>query len=888
MPGETQHDELVMSLVERALARPLESREACLRSACAGDAQLFEEAWAYVQWEQRMNGFLLDPLCRVPVNQRPIEPGELLGGRFRIVREVAEGGMGIVFEAKDEKLDRRIALKCAKTGFHKRLPPEVRHASEISHPNVCKIFEIHTASTRDGEIDFLTMEFLEGETLAERIRRGVLTEKEARVIAGQLCAGLAEAHRNHVIHGDLKSNNVILTTASDGSTRAVITDFGLARKPETTAWAGQSGMDAGTPDYMAPELLRGAKASVASDIYALGVILHELAAGRRPYAPDVPAEQRVLKNPAPPKWDRILTRCLDPDPARRYPSVNEIAQALAPSHFWRWVAAAAAVAVLAVVSSVASYRGGAAPREAVRLAMLPLRSDPSTTALAASMSRNVSNELAHLTGGDRAKLTTIPLSKALRDKVDSADGARSVLGATHVLQGTLTEENGKVVLHAYLTDARSTKEWIAEYRLEEARYVPVALAGFVTNTLRLPPYAVNATVNAAAKQDYIAGLAYSRRNSTAEKALGPLERAVTADPDSPLTHAALAEAEWLQYKLTKDAPLLKRAAESARQAGNRNPDLAQVHRVAGLLQAEDGRYDQAETEYIRAIELDPKNGDAHRRLAQAYEANDQLDEALSEYRKAVEVEPGELWNPQGLGAFYYHRARYAEALAEFQKMVALGPDISESHRVLAGTYTNLGRFAEAEKELRIAIGLEDTSKAEHDLGYLLMQEGRDKDAIVCYERALVLGPKTALHWLNLGVSYFRIGNRTAARSAFESGRTLAEKEVEGDPQNGRARSELAYLSARLGQDPERAASDAQQAVRFWPDDQDTRWMAVVTYEALGQGKPGHYRDVVFSMLGSVPPTMLPALLAELSRYPDVAGLTKDSRFLRLLAVYHVQ
>ena len=122
--------------------------------------------------------------------EHPFEAGQLLHGRFRIVREVAQGGMGIVYEAVDEKLERRIALKCAKAGFRKRLPPEVRNASDISHPNVCKTFEIHTASTDHGDVDFLTMEFLDGETLADRLRRGPLAERRcASAIALQLCAG---------------------------------------------------------------------------------------------------------------------------------------------------------------------------------------------------------------------------------------------------------------------------------------------------------------------------------------------------------------------------------------------------------------------------------------------------------------------------------------------------------------------------------------------------------------------------------------------------------------------------------------------------------------------------------------------------------------------------
>ena len=227
---KAQDDDLVMSLVEQALSQPPDTQETYIRTACAGDTELFSQVWDYVRWNQRMQDFLLEPLFPA-LSQHHFEPGDLLADRFRIVREVAQGGMGIVYEAQDERLGRRIALKCAKSGFHKRLPPEVRHASEIGHTNVCKIFEIHTASTSGGEIDFLTMEFLDGETLAARLSRGRLPDAEALAIGQQICAGLAEAHRHRVVHGDLKSNNVILTADTGGRVRAVITDFGLARKP---------------------------------------------------------------------------------------------------------------------------------------------------------------------------------------------------------------------------------------------------------------------------------------------------------------------------------------------------------------------------------------------------------------------------------------------------------------------------------------------------------------------------------------------------------------------------------------------------------------------------------------------------------------------------------
>jgi len=157
-----------MKLVESALARPPAERDSFLQSTCSEDPALWEQVWKYIRAEERMNGFLLEPLFSLTADHEFLQPGEFLEARFRVLRKIGEGGMGVVYEAFDEKLERRIAVKCAKPGFHKRLPPEVRNASAISHPNVCKVFEIHSAPSSAGEIDFLTMEFLEGPTLADR------------------------------------------------------------------------------------------------------------------------------------------------------------------------------------------------------------------------------------------------------------------------------------------------------------------------------------------------------------------------------------------------------------------------------------------------------------------------------------------------------------------------------------------------------------------------------------------------------------------------------------------------------------------------------------------------------------------------------------------------
>jgi len=868
--NRVQDDELVMSLVDLALARPGEERAAYLANVCAGNSELLKQVRHYVEWEERMGGFLLDPLFPSAEAEEPFAPEELVDARFRIVREVARGGMGIVYEAVDERLERRIAIKCAKAGFRKRLPPEVRSASEISHPNVCRIFEIHTASTRQGEIDFITMEFLEGETLAERLRRGPLPKPEALAIAKQLCAGLAEAHRNRVIHGDLKSNNVILVAGPNETIRAVITDFGLARRPQTSAATLPSGPVGGTPDYMAPELWKGEKASAASDIYALGVLLYELVAGRRPFAPDITWEQRLTAEPQSvyAKWDRALLKCLDPDPARRFRSGDEVALALDPPRPRRRILAAIAAAILVVASAAVTYQRTRVPRETVRLAVTPLEADADAASLAGDLSRGAAGQIARIKGNARTRFTAIPMTARPRGTADAVD-------ATHILHGTLEKDNGNLILHVFLTDTHSNvnvTDWKAEYQPAELRFAPVALAGVVTETLHLPALADKATVNAAASRDYSTGLSLLRRNSGVDAALPLLEHAAAADPDSPLTHAGLAEAQQLKFSLTRDRVWLDRAAESVRKAQYRDPDLALVHDAAGLLEYNTGRFEQAAADYRRALELDPSNGDAYRRLGKVYEFNNQLDEALSSYKRATEVQPDYYKPFEDLGAFYHYRSNYSEAVGAWEKMVDLAPDYSNAHFDLASAYRDWGRFAEAEKEFRISIGLQDTSNAEHALGYTLMFEGKDQQAIACYLSALALGPQTGLLWLNLGVSYRRTGAVSQAQAAFRHGLALTEEDLLQNPRSGVTRAQLAYLYARLG-DRQRAHSEAEQALQLTPGDSDVRSTVAETYEVLGE------RDSTLEVLASAPG----AMLAELDRNPELAGLSRDPRFIKLMA-----
>jgi hypothetical protein len=263
-------------------------------------------------------------------------PGTVLENRYRIVAMAGRGGMGEVYRAEDLKLSQTVALKflpepitqdgAALARFHR----EVRIARQVSHANVCRVFDIGEA---DG-MPFLTMEYVDGEDLATLLRRiGRLPSDKAIEVARQICAGLAAAHEGSVIHRDLKPANVMI----DGRGKVRLTDFGLAGA------AGSFKTDefrAGTPAYMAPEQLAGKDASVQSDIYALGLVLYEVFTGKRPFEATTLAElrraqeQSVPTNPSllvtdiNPLVGRVILRCLDRDPTKRPPSALQVAAAL--------------------------------------------------------------------------------------------------------------------------------------------------------------------------------------------------------------------------------------------------------------------------------------------------------------------------------------------------------------------------------------------------------------------------------------------------------------------------------------------------------------------------------------------------------------------------------
>jgi eukaryotic-like serine/threonine-protein kinase len=878
MEISAETDRLVMSIVAVALRQEPAERDAYVRRACQSDAELYREVSEMVSAEERMGSFLQHPMLVFREFPRPFAPGQVIAQRFEIAREIGQGGMGVVYEAFDRKRGLRIAIKAAKPGFQRLLSPELEGALTVRHPNVCRANEIHTAQTDRGEIDFLTLELLEGETLLSRLHAaGKLAHTQALEIARQLCAGLAEAHRSGVIHRDLKSANILLCSDSNGKQRAVITDFGLAGNPAACDGFG------GTPDYMAPELWRGQLASKASDIYSLGVILYEMVAGRRPFADR--ADDRVATRPAPPstyvrglpaRWDRTILRCLDPSPPARPADAAQVLAGLEKRKRLHRAAPLLGLPVLLLATLLSpEIREWIWRSPTVRLAVLPAVTPEETADMAGALLQGVAERVGHMRSGRRT-VAVIPPLEARDMQVQTAQQAKQALHATHALETTVRREGADFVTRVSVVDLETRvrlDDFSARYTNATVGMAPAALASEVSLALRLQGPRVPEAISPAAVQPYDHGLYLLRKDPDSyREAIELFQQAAQADAHSPLPWAALAEAQIGKFKATKQHDALVEAQASLHTAESLNPDSVQVHLVAGLLHKTLGQYDRALDDYRRVQELEPRNVDALLRIAGVYDALDEPAKAIEHYQKAVALQPGYYDPYQKWGAFYYYRGNYADAVEQFRKAIERAPGLYDAYTSLGAALNYLGRDTEAEEALLSSVRLKETPRALNSLGALQAYRGQDAQAASYYERAVRMNPRNSVYLLNLGDAYRRSGRSADAHRAYRMGMDVTLAELTEDPRGGLTRAFVAYFAARLG-DTSRAEEEMAQALGLSPGDSMVLRKAVLTYVALGE------TDRALQILRAAPAEVL----RELNRHPDLAEFRRDVRFQQLVA-----
>jgi eukaryotic-like serine/threonine-protein kinase len=870
-------EERLMGLAGDVLRTPVEQRKTFLQAACHEDKELFDEVSEIVEWEERMGFFMRDPLIELIEQEgldRPFKPDQVIADRFEIIREVGDGGMGVVYEAYDRKRQQRIAIKCAKLGYE-RLSPELSGALKVRHRNVCLVNEIHTASTDLGDLDFLTMEFLDGETLLSRLSRGKLEPDEALKIARQLCAGLAEAHHSGVLHRDLKPSNVILASGKNPENkelRAVITDFGLAADQ-----GGNTDLIGGTPSYMAPELRQSGQTSAASDVYALGVILYEMVTGQKPF-PEVTSSNGHSSAPRAPSklvkhlpgiWDDAILSCLAPDPEKR-PSAEQLLAILAPTRVYLRVAVIAALVLLTVGAFLWQPVYDYFRPADIRLAILPPQAPPDLAQFSGGMLIDVTERVKRLQR-KAVTLSVMPPSEVAEALVSTPEQAAQVLHATHALQLTFSRQGTDIVVEQSLVElAHQTQvgNFSDRYSPQMVGDIPSALTGAISSTLHLARPAHADEISPSATVAYDRGLSYLARDYYSyDEAISSFQEAAAQDPHSPLPLAGFAEAQLLKFDATKEKDWMDRARQSLQNAEALNRDSVHVLLAAGHLSLIESRYPAAMDYYTRVQETEPRNVEALQYLGFTLADQGKIENAVKSFRQAIDLDPQLYSSYQDFGSFYFNLGRYPEAEEQFRKGIELAPGRPGAYANLAGVLVDEQKYTEAIAALQTSLKLKENPQSFNNLGAAYAFLKLDDLAAQNYRRAIALQPGNIRYWLNLGDSERRLGNLADAKSAYREGRRLALAQLETNPQQGEARAFLAYCRARLG-DRTGAKNDADWALKVWPDDNQVIRNTFLTYVALGDQD-----DALNSLrLGTA------KLAEELDAHPDLAEFRQNLRF----------
>jgi eukaryotic-like serine/threonine-protein kinase len=871
-------DERLMRLAGDTIRTPVTQRETFLQAACNQDKDLYDEVSEIVEWEERMGSFMRDPLVGLIDLEgldRPFKPDEVIANRFEIKREVGDGGMGVVYEAYDRKQEQRIAIKCAKLGYE-RLPPELRAALKVRHPNVCLVNEIHTAFTDLGNLDFLTMEFLDGETLLTRLSRGRLESNEALKIARQLCDGLAEAHRSGVLHRDLKPANVILSPEKNPEIkelRAVITDFGLAADQD-----GNTDLIGGTPSYMAPELKQSGQTSAASDVYALGVILYEMVTGQKPFPETTSSNGHSSAPRAPGKlvkrlpgiWDDAILPCLAPNPEKR-PSAKQVLAVLDRPPVQPWVLKVAIAALILLAAGAFLW-----PtiydhlHPSIRLAILPPQAPPDLAQFSGGMLSDVAEQVKRLQR-KAVTISVMPPSEVAEARVSTPEQAAQVLHATHALQLRFSRHGTDIVVEQSLVElAHQTQvsHFSDRYSPQMVGDIPSALTGAISSTLHLARPAHSDEISPSATVAYDRGLSYLARDYYSfDQAITSFQEAVAQDPHSPLPLAGLAEAQLAKYDATQKKEWLDQAQQSLEKAEAINHDSVRVLLAAGRLDLLKGKYPAAMEYYSRILETEPRNILAYQNMAFALDAEGNKERAIQMDRQAIELDPLLYSSYEDFGELYFNRGRYKDAEEQYRKGIKLAPGSPTAYANLGGTLLDEQKYPEAVAALQTSLKIKETPQSLNNLGAAYAFLKQDDLALQNYRHAATLEPGNIWYWLNIGDSERRLGNLAKAKSAYQEGQRLALEKLAANPQHGQTRAFLAYLRARLG-DKTGARNDAVWALTVWPGDNQVIRYAVLTYAALGD-----WDDALKTLeLGT------PELAEELNVHPDLAEFRQDLRF----------
>ena len=843
-------------------------------------------------------------------------PGNLICERYKVIRFIARGGMGEVYEVEDLELRAKIALKTISPSRASsprqvdRFRQEIQLARRVSHPNVCRVFDLgrdRTSSTQGGVV-FLTMELVEGETLATHIQQhSPMSRDQALPIIRQIVSALSAAHQAGIVHRDLKPGNVMLLQGSQGVS-IKITDFGLATNPELDVTVSGSFPEVlGTPEYMAPEQFRG-RCSTRTDIYALGVTVFQMLTGKLPASYETPFQGEETGSGSGKRigtrWRDAIAKSLAVDPAARFASVEEFWCALSGERLpgrsgWQAVTAAvtqhrvvSAALVGVVLLAVGLLAGGVVPNpfrplpKEKHLAVLPFENigqDTTNQAFAEGVAESLTSKLSQLERYQKS-FWVVPSSDTRN--VKSLDEAYRNLNVTLAVTGSIEHTGTGINLIANVVDPKNHRQLSSRSihvnsanmdEMQQRVWESVAdMLDLQVNSRIKQELAAGGTTEPGAYELYEQGVGYLRRDDLEDidRAIGLFDKALTKDPRYALAYAGLGSAYASKYAQTKDPGWIEEATRNAGRAVELNGSLVPVRVALAKVYMETGQLDKALVEYKRAVDDDPSAIDAAYDIGVIYSRQNKIAEAEQAYKDVIQRRP-QYWAPYGgLGALYYQHGQFTEAAKEFQSVIELAPDYSGGYLSLGGIYIALGRYDDAIAVLKKGLAINPNPAAWTNLGSAYMYLGNFQEAADAMKRAADLSPHDHVMWRNLGDSYRQLPGREAdAKSAYEKALQTAMAQLKINPKDTVATSGIALYEAHLGQ-ARLAEVYITRALELGPNDSDTLFTSALVYEIIG------HREKALTAVDRA--VKAGYSLEEVEKEPELRALRSDSRYQKWL------